>query len=128
MLKSSRIIPLALVLAVSFASVASAASPPKGNYGCTYSTFSGTFYAGTINILSKTKYSVNKKGKGKYSTRGKRIKFKTGAYKGLWKGKWSKGKSVLNGSTYYEIDLTALKKNDKGFEGVPTMSCTRDRK
>ena len=127
MFKTSLALALALVLTVSFASVAGAKSPPKGNYGCTYSTFSGTFFSGTLNILSKTKYSVNKKKKGKYSTRGKRIKFKTGDYKGLWKGTWRSGK-YSSGETFYAIRLKALKANDKGFEGVPTMECTRDRK
>ena len=65
--------PLSLVLAVlvslSLAQAAGAASPPKGNYGCSYSTLSGTFYAGTLNIVSASSYKVSKKKKGTYSTR-----------------------------------------------------------
>ncbi len=53
----------------------------EGDYGCTYSTFSGTFYAGTLNIKSKTKYKVNDKNKGEYTTKRHRINFKTGSYK-----------------------------------------------
>jgi hypothetical protein len=114
---------ISLMTALS-APAALAKSPPKGDYGCTYTTFSGTFYAGTLNILSKKKYAVNDKGKGKYKTKGKKIKFKSGAYEGLWKGKWSKGKSVLNPDvTFYEIELRSIKDPD----GTPTMSCTRDR-
>ena len=119
----SSLISLSAALALLITPAAQAKSPPKGDYGCTYSTFSGTFYAGTLNIVNKKKYSVNDKEKGKYKTKGKRIKFKTGDYHGLWKGKWSKHKSVLNGETIYEIELRSIKDPD----GTPTMSCTRDR-
>jgi hypothetical protein len=114
---------LAVALLLAAAGAADASSPPKGNYGCTYTTFSGTYYAGTLNILSKSRYSVNKKKRGRYSTRGKNIKFKTGDYKGLWKGTWLKSKSVLDGSTLYSIKLRALKDSS-----TPTLECTRSRK
>jgi hypothetical protein len=57
-----RLIPIFL-LALVVAPAAQAKSPPKGDYGCTYSTFSGTFYARTLNIKSKAKHSVNDKKK-----------------------------------------------------------------
>ena len=107
---------LVATLTLVLAPAAQAKSPPKGDYGCTYSTFSGTFYAGTLNILSKTKYSVNDKKKGEYTTRRRKIKFKTGDYKGLWRGKWSKVDSS------YVIKLRSI----EDPEGTPTLECTRD--
>ena len=117
------LLPLAATLAVVLTPAAQAKSPPKGDYGCTYTTFSGTFYAGTLNIVSKTKYSVNDKKKGEYTTRRRKIKFKTGDYKGLWRGKWSKVDSVLDpGKTFYVIKLRSI----EDPEGTPTLECTRD--
>ena len=117
------LLPLAATLALLPASAAQAKSPPNGDYGCTYTTFSGTFYAGTLNIKSKTKYSVNDKKKGEYTTERRKIKFKTGDYKGLWRGKWSKVESVLRPGTFeYVIKLTSI----KDPEGTPTLECTRD--
>ena len=89
---------------------AQAKSPPKGKYACSYSTFSGTFSAGILYIKSKTTYNVNKKGKGKYKTRGRKISFKTGAYAkagvyGVWK------KEVGSSGTNYEIRI--MGKDDK---------------
>ena len=113
-----------IALAVAVPAAAEAKAPPKGDYGCTYTTFSGTFYSGTLNIISKSKYKVNDKNKGEYvnKTR-KRIKFRTGSYKGLWRGKWSKNESVLNPGTFiYVIKLTSIEDPD----GTPTMECTRD--
>ena len=117
------LLPLAATLALLLAPAAQAKSPPNGDYGCTYTTFSGTFYAGTLNIKSKTKYSVNDKKKGEYTTRDRRIKFKTGDYKGLWRGKWRKGQSVIDGSTYHVIKLISI----EDPEGTPTLECSRDR-
>ena len=103
---------------------AQAKSPPKGDYGCTYSTYSGTYYAGTLNILSKTRYSVNKKKKGDYTTNGKRIRFKTGDYKGLWRGKWERVESVLRpGEWGHVIYLRSIKDPD----GTYSLNCTRNR-
>jgi hypothetical protein len=107
---------LAALGALTFtATAAQAASPPKGDYGCTYTTFSGTFYAGTLNIKSKRKYSVNDKKKGRYTTRGKRINFKTGDYRTLYYGKWQR----VNGT--HEIKLYGKKDDEE------KLVCTRDR-
>ena len=51
--------------------------------------------AGVLRIHGGGKYSVNGGKKGKYSTSGKKIKFKTGDYSKSHRGKWSK-----DGSTY----------------------------
>lgn len=100
---------------------ADAVSPPKGNYGCTYTTFSGTFFAGTLNILSKSTYSVNKKKKGKYRTRGRKIIFKTGDYRALYYGRWAKVDYVTTSGHTYEIKLYGKK------DGEEKLVCTRDR-
>ena len=58
--------------------------------------------------VSKSKYTVNKGKKGTYSVKGKRIKFKTGSYKGVWVGNWEK-KNVIylaQPSTPKENDVT----------------------
>jgi hypothetical protein len=96
-----------------------AKSPPNGNYGCSYSTFSGTFYAGTLNIKSKTTYKVNNKKKGEYTTRRKRINFKTGDYKRLYYGKWSRVKNVLNDGYSHKIELFGKKDDEQ------KLTCTK---
>ena len=94
---------LALALPVS---AAEAKSPPKGKYPCSYTTFSGTFSAGILNITSKSTYNVNGKGKGRYSTSGRRIRWRTGSYAksdprtyGVWR------REVGPSGTSYEIRL-----------------------
>ncbi len=52
-MRTSLICALVVVGALTTAATAQAKSPPKGNYGCTYTTFSGTYFAGTLNIRSK---------------------------------------------------------------------------
>ena len=108
-----------LTALLTLAPAAQAKSPPKGDYGCSYASFSGTFYAGTLNILGKSKYSVNDKKKGNYTTKGKRINFKTGDYKTIYYGKWNRGKSVTDGSVYHEIELYGKKDNKQ------KLSCTK---
>jgi hypothetical protein len=68
---------------------ANAAAPPKGDYGCTFTSLSGTFYAGTLNIVGKSAYKVNDKKRGKFRAKGKRLTFVTGDYRTLYFGKWS---------------------------------------
>jgi len=98
------------------AAAAQAGSPPKGKYACYYSTASGTFAAGILYITGKSTYNVNKKGKGKYSTKGKRIKFKTGAYaKGKVYGVWKKETSGATGKTYFEITIFGKDDDEERF-------------
>ena len=80
---------LASLLILVPATAARAASPPKGDYGCVYVTLSDTFYAGTLNIVGKAAYKVNKKKRGTYRTKGKRLTFVSGDYRTLYFGKWS---------------------------------------
>ena len=106
-------------LALAAVPAAEAKSPPNGDYGCTYSTFSGTFYAGTLNIKSKTKYKVNDKNKGEYTTKRHRINFKTGSYKTLYYGKWSKVKNVLDDGYSHKIELFGKKDDEQ------KLTCTK---
>jgi hypothetical protein len=107
------VVPLALLLPVGSAS---AKSPPKGKYACSYSTFSGTFSAGILYITSKSKYNVNKKGSGKYTTKGKRINFKSGAYaKSKVYGIWKKETSSLSGKTDFEIRIFGKEDDEERF-------------
>jgi len=106
-------------LALALVPAAQAKSPPNGDYGCTFSTFSGTYGAGTLNIKSKKKYSVNDKKKGEYTTKRRRINFKTGDYKTLYYGKWSKVKNVLDDGYSHKIELFG-KKDDK-----QKLTCTK---
>ena len=87
-----RVVLVVVLLLALPAGAAQAKSPPKGKYPCYYSTFSGTFPAGILYITSKSKYNVNKKGKGKYKTKGRKISFKSGAYaKSKVYGVWTQG-------------------------------------
>ena len=103
-----------LVLALP-AGAAQAKPPPKGKYPCSYSTFSGTFSAGILYIKSRSKYNVNKKGGGKYTTRRKRIRFKSGAYArskvyGIWRKETSS-----NGKTNFEIRIFGKEDDEERF-------------
>ena len=105
---------LALSLLVIPVGAAQAKSPPKGKYPCYYSTFSGTFAAGILYIKSKSTYNVNKKGKGKYKTKGRKISFKSGAYAkskvyGVWK------KEVGPSGTNYEIRIFGKADKEERF-------------
>ncbi len=92
-------IAAALLALALIPTTALAKSPPKGDYGCTYSSLSGTFFGGTLNILGKSKYSVNDKKKGRYTTKGKTIRWRTGDYKSAWAlAKWRRsGGTVVIG-------------------------------
>jgi hypothetical protein len=107
------LVPLALVMPVE---VAEAKSPPKGKYACSYSTFSGTFSAGILYITSRSTYNVNKKGDGKYTTRGKRINFKSGSYaRSKVYGVWTKETSPNTGKTNFEIRIFGKDDDEERF-------------
>ena len=81
----------ALVLAAAASMALMSATPAsagmkKGDYACSYYTSFGSNYAGTMNILSKKKYSVNDNKPGKYTFKKGILNFKTGDYKGLYFG------------------------------------------
>lgn len=83
---------LVLALLIVAPSGAQAAGIPRGDYVCS-SSFG---YAGTLNIKSDSKYSVNdgKKGKYAFSRKHKTIAFKTGDYRSFFGGYIKKSKAV----------------------------------
>ncbi len=88
----TRVVALALstALLALTASSAEAASPPAGKYPCLlYIDGTGLVGAGLLRIHSGGKYSVNGGKKGKFTTSGRKIKFKTGDYRKSHRGKWS---------------------------------------
>jgi hypothetical protein len=107
---------LASLLILVPATAAHAAAPPKGDYGCVYVTLSGTFYAGTLNVVGKTAYKVNKKKRGRFRAKGKRLTFVTGDYRTLYFGKWS----TVNGVYGKSHVITLYGKKD----GKEKLSCT----
>ena len=112
----NRLLAVAVLIPLLLLPVASAQakSPPKGKYPCYYSTFSGTFAAGILYIKSKSTYNVNKKGKGKYKTRGRKISFKSGAYaKSKVYGVWTK--EVGPSGTNYEIRIFGKADKEERF-------------
>ena len=104
-----------LVLALP-AGVAQAKSPPNGKYPCSYYTFSGIFSAGILYIKSGSTYNVNKKGAGEYSTRRKRIRFKSGAYaRSKVYGVWRKETNSSTGKTNFEIRILGKEDDEERF-------------
>lgn len=103
----TRVLALALstALLALTASSAEAASPPKGKYPCyLYIDGTGLVLSGTLRIHAGGKYSVNGKRKGKYSTSGKKIKFKTGDYSKSHRGKWARKGGDVNIYLYKKSD------------------------
>ena len=115
-LKRAAAVLLAALVPLAFAAPSLAAPPPKGDYGCAYVTLSGTFYAGTLNIVGKSAYRVNDKKKGKYRAKGKKLTFKTGDYRTLYFGKWSAVNGVYGKS--FVIKLYGKK------DGKEKLTCT----
>lgn len=117
---TSRHLAAALVLgAVTLATTAPAAigaPPPKGNYSCAYFTAYGSSYGGTLRVLSKNSYRVNKGKKGRFRSKGSKIEFTTGDYRRTYFGKYrrSNGQQLI-----YLYDKKSRKER---------MTCTKSRK
>ncbi|HEX8121755.1 MAG TPA: hypothetical protein VF549_10880 [Solirubrobacteraceae bacterium] len=109
-----RVLPLLLAVSLMAglaAAPSQAAAPPKGKYSCIIPRLPTPFYAGYLYILSSTKYRVENE-KGRYTTKGKRIIFKTGPHKGKWKKvTWAKDAS---GTPY--ITLERKEENAQAWE------------
>src|SRR5919106_2109332 len=92
----TKTIGILVVLACVLAAVPAAAlakAPPEGNYYCTFYDHSTH---GTLNITSKKKYGWHNGKRGRYSTKGHRIKFRSGPMKGAYEhAEWRRhGKTV----------------------------------
>ena len=91
---------LVVVLCAVTAAPASAGSPPRGKYGCTV----GGIFGGNLFILANNRYRVDSSKVGRYRNRpGRRMRFPSGAYKGLYKGRWHR-----TDDNRVEIELTSL--------------------
>jgi hypothetical protein len=96
----------ALAATLAGTATAQAAGPPKGKYGC---TIGGSQYAGDLKILSGNRYKLNKSKVGKFRVLpGKKLRFPSGIWKGLFRGRFYKTDSGV-----WEIALTSI---DSGFE------------
>ena len=90
---------LAVATFAAFAVPASAAPPPRGKYGCTV----GGIFGGNLFVLANKRYRVDDSKRGRYVSRGKKLRFPSGAYKGLYRGRWHR---TDDGEV--EIELTSI--------------------
>ena len=95
---------LAAIVTLAAALPASAAAPPRGKYGC---TISGSQFAGNLFILADHKYRVNKSRRGRFVPNGRKLRFPSGVWKGLYRGRWHR---TDDGEV--EIELTSI---ESGF-------------
>lgn len=114
----------AAALLLAFSPAASAKLPPSGKYGCIIdspSIYEPDQYLGDLKIKGN-EYRINKSQWGKLVDKGNhKIKFKTGAWKGLFRGFWERVDSVLEpGKKITEIELTEI---ESGFE---SSYCTKE--
>ncbi len=85
------------------AAPAAAEPPPKGKYGCTV----GGIFGGNLFIMSGNRYRVNRSRVGRFRMNGRKMRFPSGVYKGLYRGRWHK---TTGGGV--EIELTSI---ESGF-------------
>jgi hypothetical protein len=116
---------LAMALCMALVPTALAGLPPSGQYGCTLVTPSfeePDQYLGDLKIKGN-EYRINKSRWGKLVDKGNhKIKFKTGAWKGRFRGFWERVDSVLEpGKKITEIELTEI---ESGFE---SSYCTKEK-
>jgi hypothetical protein len=109
----------ALAMTLMLAPAASAALPPSGKYGCVIPSVSiegEDQYLGDLRIKGN-QYKINRSAWGTMTNpSGKKIRFKSGAWKGLFRGHWERGKSSYEPSGYFvEIELTEI---ESGFEST----------
>ena len=93
-----------LVVAIGAVSAAPAVAgpPPRGKYGCIIGD--NAIFAGNLFILANNRYRVDSSKAGRYrNLAGRRMRFRSGAYKGLYRGRWHR---TDNGGV--EIELTSI--------------------
>jgi hypothetical protein len=111
-----------LALTLALAPAANAKLPPSGKYGCVLVLPESSQYLGDLKIRG-SEYRINKSKWGKLVDKGNhKIKFKTGAWKGLFRGFWERVDSVLEpGKKITEIELTEI---ESGYE---SSYCTLEK-
>lgn len=113
---ASLIATAALLLALPAS--AGAKLPPSGFYECVLA--SANQYLGDLKIKGD-RYKVNDSKWGEMKNPGgRKIRFKSGAWKGLFRGQWERVKSTYEpGTVIVEIELTEI---ESGFE---SSYCTK---
>lgn len=115
-----RVVLALVVLAATLvpASAAAAKLPPTGFYECVLA--SANQYLGDLKIKGD-QYKVNDSRWGEMKNPGgTKIRFRTGAWKGLFRGEWERAKSVLEPGKYIvEIELTEIE------SGYQSSYCTK---
>jgi hypothetical protein len=108
-----------MALTLGLASPAMAKLPPSGKYGCVLA--SANQYLGDL-IIRGERYRINRSRWGTLVDKGgRRIKFKSGAWKGLFRGFWERVDSVLqSGKKITEIELTEVE------SGYQSSYCTKE--
>ena len=102
---------VAAVCAVS-AAPAVAGPPPRGKYGCTV----GGIFGGNLFILANNRYRVDRSKVGRFrNLPGRKMRFPSGAYKGLYRGFWHR---TDDGGV--EIELTSIE------SGRTLTYCTKE--
>ncbi|GAC1526294.1 MAG: hypothetical protein NVS2B6_13750 [Thermoleophilaceae bacterium] len=102
----------ACLLVLALVPAALAGPPPKGKYGC---TIPATGFAGNLLILDRSHYRLDNSKKGLYVSQGKSLKFKSGAFHGVVRGRWS-----FKSGHRAEIALTSLR------SGVEQEYCDKE--
>lgn len=108
----------AVALLLALPATAPAKLPPSGFYECVLA--SANQYLGDLKVKGD-QYRVNDSRWGTMrNPSGRKIRFKSGAWKGLFRGEWERAKSVLEPGTYIvEIELTEV---DSGYQ---SSYCTK---
>ena len=112
MRRSLPVVVLAVAVLLPIAAPATAGPPPRGLYEC---TISGVGLFGDVKIKKDNKYERFGK-TGKFTSKGRKIKFITGPFKGF-KGKWEKSDTS---PVIYEIEL-----ENPVDEGFTSIYCTK---
>lgn len=107
-----------LLVSLALPTTAAAKLPPSGFYECVLA--SANQYLGDLKI-DGSRYKVNRSKWGEMKNpSGRKIRFKSGAWKGLFRGEWERAKSVLEPGKYIvEIELTEIE------SGYQSSYCTK---
>ena len=90
---------LAVAGLLALAPAASGKAPPRGDYRCDYGAGAGY----TLSILKRGRYRISPTQRGRFTTKGRRITFRTGELSRVYYGKW---RYLAGGGS--EIELFSL--------------------
>jgi hypothetical protein len=115
---ASLLVAVGLLVSLVLPTSAAAKLPPTGFYECVLASVNQ--YLGDLKIKGD-QYKVNDSKWGTMKNpSGRKIRFKSGAWKGLFRGEWERAKSVLEPGKYIvEIELTEIE------SGYQSSYCTK---